>query len=195
MCWNLSRDTNYVFAMKFFIWMLNGSTDFEYVGISNKNANNFTDIDEKTGLPKNFNTAYGPRIKEQLPKVLEELIRDKDSRRAVIHILDKSDLDMLGTNTKSEYPCTDSMTFLIRDNKLNMYCHMRSNNMVKTIVYDIFNFTMFQEYLWRTLQKTYPDLQLGSYYHTCVSAHYFENEQILVDKVLENNEIGIPLLK
>lgn len=193
MVWNLGRETNYNFAMKFFIWMLNGSSDFEYVGIANKNAKNFTDEDPNTKVPKNFNTAYGPRIKEQFPIILEELKRDKDSRRAVIHILEKEDLNMLGTNTKAEYPCTNSITFLIRDNKLNLYTHMRSNNMVKTIVYDAYNFTMFQEFVWKTLKQHYKDLELGSYHHTAVSAHYFSTEQELVDKILKTTELGIPL--
>jgi len=189
--WNKARDVNYEFAMKFFLWMLNGDTDFSYVAGSNANAQNFADKKDDKAMPANFSTAYGPRIQKQLPYILEELKRDKESRRAVIHILNEGDLDMLGTNTKEEYPCTDSLTFMIRDNKLHMYTHMRSNNMVLTICYDMFNFTMFHEYVLRALQVAYPDLELGTYYHNIVSAHYFDREQALVEAVLASTEVGM----
>lgn len=190
--WNKARDVNYEFAMKFFLWMLNGDTDFSYVAGANSNAQNFIDKpkDDKA-MPANFSTAYGPRIKKQLIYILEELERDKESRRAVIHILNEGDLDMLGTDTKEEYPCTDSITFMIRDNKLHMYTHMRSNNMVLTVCYDMFNFTMFHEYVLRQLHMAYPDLELGTYYHNIVSAHYFDREQELVDNILVCGDVGM----
>jgi len=189
--WNKARDMNYEFAMKFFLWMLNGDTDFSYVAGSNANASNFIGKKDDKAMPANFSTAYGPRIQKQLPYILEELKRDKESRRAVIHILNEGDLDMLGTDTKEEYPCTDSITFMIRDDKLHMYTHMRSNNMVLTVCYDMFNFTMFHEYVVRALQAVYPDLELGTYYHNIVSAHYFDREQTLVESVLATSEVGM----
>jgi len=191
MVWNKARETNYEFAMKFFIWMLNADTDFSYVAGSNNKAINFIDKKDDKAMPTNFSTAYGPRIAKQLPYIIDELKRDKDSRRCVIHVLNEGDLDMLGTDTKEEYPCTDSLSFMIRDNKLCMYTHMRSNNMVLTVCYDAFNFTMFHEYLWKVLRETYPDLELGTYYQNIVSAHYFDREQGLVDKILECNEYAM----
>jgi thymidylate synthase len=191
--WNKARDVNYEFAMKFFLWMLNGDTDFSYVAGSNANAKNFQDApkDDKA-MPANFSTAYGPRILKQLPYIIEELVRDKDSRRAVMHILNEGDLDMLGTGTKEEYPCTDSISFMIRDNALHMYTHMRSNNMVLTICYDMFNFTMFHEYMVRALQSAgYPTLTIGTYHHNIMSAHYFDREQKLVDDVLACRDVGM----
>ena len=190
--WNKARDVNYEFAMKFFIWMINGDTDFSYVSGANKNAINFIDKpkDDKA-MPTNFSTAYGPRILKQLPYIIEELKRDPDSRRCVIHVLNEGDLDMLGTDTKEEYPCTDSFTFMIRDGKLNMYTHMRSNNMVLTICYDMYNMTMFHEYLFKVMKNHFPDLKLGTYHHNIVSAHYFDREQELVDKVLGCSDVAM----
>lgn len=197
--WNQSRDMNYEFAMKFFLWMINGDTDFSYVASSNKRAVDFIDKPKDDSiLPSNFSTAYGPRILKQLPFILEELKRDPESRRSVIHVLNEDDLNMLGTDTKEEYPCTDSFTWLIRDNALQMYTHMRSNNMVKTIAYDIFNMTMLHEYVWRALKGTYRSLKLGTYHQNIVSAHYFESEQPLVDKILKDhkdNKIAMPQKK
>jgi len=191
--WNKARDTNYEFAMKFFLWMINGDTDFSYVAGSNPKAKDFIDApkDDTKAMPSNFSTAYGPRINKQMPYIIEELKRDPDSRRCVIHILNEDDLNMLGTETKEEYPCTDSITFLIRDNKLNMYTHMRSNNMVLTLVYDVFNFTMLHEWLFNTLKNSgdFSGLALGTYYQNIVSAHYFDREQTLVDQILDCKEV------
>lgn len=190
--WNKARDMNYEFAMKFFIWMINGDTDFSYVAGSNANAKNFIDApkDEKA-MPTNFSTAYGPRVLKQMPYIIDELRRDPDSRRCVIHVLNEGDLDMLGTDTKEEYPCTDSFTWMIRDNKLQMYTHMRSNNMVLTICYDVYNMTLLHEYVWREMVKIYPELELGTYHHNIVSAHYFANQQGLVDSILGCDDIGM----
>jgi thymidylate synthase len=193
MIWNKARDTNYEFAMKFFLWMINGDTDFSYLSNSNAKAINFVDQpkDDNKAMPTNFSTAYGPRILKQLPYIIKELNDDIDSRRGVIHVLNEDDLLMLGTNTKEEYPCTDSFTFMIRDGKLNMYTRMRSNNMVLTIVYDIFNMTMLHEYVFNVLRKTHTNLKLGTYYHNIVSAHYFMTEQELVDNILSCQELGM----
>ncbi len=189
--WNKAREVDYVFATKFWLWMINGDTDFSYVFSSNKNAANFIDKpkDEKV-MPTNFSTAYGPRILKQLPYIVDELVRDSSSRRAVIHILNEGDLDMLGTDTKEEYPCSMTFSFMIRNDALHMYSNMRSNNCCLTICFDIFNMTMLQEHLYRVLKKTYPDLKLGSYHHTMMSAHYFDREQPLVDKILAADIAG-----
>lgn len=190
--WNKARDTNYEFAMKFFLWMINGDTDFSYVSGSNKHAVEFIDKPkDPNAMPTNFSTAYGPRILKQMPFIIDELSRDKESRRAVIHVLNEDDLNMLGTDTKEEYPCTDSFTFMIRDNKLQMYTHMRSNNMVLTICYDAYNMTLLHEYVYRAMKNVYADLELGTYHHNIVSAHFFDREQGLVDKVLACADIGM----
>lgn len=189
--WNKARDMNYEFATKFWLWMINGDTDFSYVSGANKNAVNFIDApkDDKA-MPTSFSTAYGPRILKQMPFILEELKRDPASRRCVIHVLNEDDLNMLGTNTKEEYPCTDSFTWMIRDDALYMYTHMRSNNMVLTLAYDVYNMTMLHEFVYKKLKYSYPELKLGSYCHNIVSAHYFDREQGLVDAILASAEAG-----
>ncbi len=183
--WNQQRNGNYEFAMKFFLWMLNGSDDYAYVSGVNPNAANYVDP-KKLNAPNqaNFSTAYGPRIVRQLPKIVDELLRDPGSRRAVVSILDEGDLEMLGTGTKEEYPCIESLTFFIRGNKLHCHCQMRSNNMATTVIYDVFCFTLFQEYLLKILQATMPHLEMGTYQHHCTSAHYFDTQEELVNRIL-----------
>lgn len=184
MIWNKARATNYEFAMRFFIWTINGCSDYEYVGGVNKNAQNYID----TSKTQKYSTAYGPRIVRQMEAVIEELNRDLGTRRAVISILEERDLDMLGTDTKEEFPCTESLQFLVRDNKLHCHVKMRSNNMVTTLVYDVFNFTLLQEYVLKRLKTSHYTLAMGNYYHNCGSAHFFAEQQDLVDRILACKE-------
>lgn len=193
--WNSARDVNYIFGMKFFAWMIHGSNDYEYVGLSNPNAKNFTD-EMKDGLPSNFSTAYGPRIVRQLDDIILELMSDSGSRRAIININIPEDKKLLQSTSKQEFPCTTSLILHIRDNRLNLHVSMRSNNVVKTIIYDVFNFTMFQEYILQLLRsKGLTNLSMGTYYHNMVSAHIFESELALVDTILDCKDVTIHMKK
>lgn len=185
--WNKARSTNYEFAQRFFIWMLNGCEDYEYVANVNPNATKLANNTLK------FGTAYGPRICRQLDAVIEELKNNEGSRRAVIEVLNEQDQAMLSVDTKEEYPCTESFTFYIRDNALHMIAKLRSNNMVLTLVYDVYNFTMLQEYVLKRLNSTRETpLSMGTYYHQCGSAHFFESQQGLVNNILSCDEVEMP---
>jgi thymidylate synthase len=175
--WNAARDTNYEFAMKMWLWIINGCDDFAYVGGSNPNAKKFIDAATDEERQKaSFNTAYGPRIKAQLPDVIGELIRNPGSRRATINILDKDDKVLLDQDTKTEFPCIETVTFLYRYDKLHCHVNARSNNMFTTIVYDVFVLTMLQEYVYEYLRRNhdfFSSMRLGSYFHHATSAHIF----------------------
>lgn len=171
------------FAQKFFDWIINGESDIKKLYDSNPNAKKFNDE------TYHRNTAYGPRIVKQLPFIYDELKFDSSSRRAVISILDAEDLTILQDKregrTNVEYPCTNSIQFLIRENKLHIYVNMRSNNMVTTICYDVYNFTSLQKFVLNELVNFYPTLELGSYTHNIISAHIFEDEVELAKKILK----------
>lgn len=118
--------------------------------------------------------AYGQRIWRlplfnQIGGVIQELTRDPLSRRAVITLYD-GPTDLYGGGGKST-PCTLSIQFLIRDGKLNALTTMRSNDVVFGVSYDIFMFTMLQEFLARRL-----DVGLGQYYHRAGSLHLYERD-------------------
>ncbi len=169
--------------------MLSGSNDSDYLQGVNPNSKNYQDNPVKDHF---FSTAYGPRIMSQMQEIIDELIKDEGSRRAVINILLTKDKWILKENTKTEYPCVETLSYYIRDNKFYSQCNMRSNNMVTTLVYDVFAFTMFQEYVYNRLLKFYPKLQMGSYKHHCTSAHYFSDQDKLITGIL--NQISNPHL-
>lgn len=62
-----------------------------------------------------------------------------------------------------------SMQFLIREGKLNLIVCMRSNDIYLGFPYDIFNFSMFQEYIAGKL-----GVKLGEYIHVVGSLHYYK---------------------
>ena len=190
-CWERTRHSYEVYDMKsfkfgtedlgkldynyietFYDWVISGSTDAEEAFKEYPNVAKFLAKPENTELPKNFNTFYGPRIVAQRPSIIKELTNNPNSRRAVISILKDSDLDLLGTDEKLEFPCTDSATFSIRKGKLNCHVHMRSQNMVTVVKLDM--------YLWaRFTCEMAKDLgvETGTFSSSIVSAHVFERDQ------------------
>lgn len=126
---------------------------------------------------------YGARIADQLPQAMELLKHDRHTRRAVIHILRPEDHVIAHTyKATMEYPCAESIHLLIRNDKLCMVVNMRSQNVALTIVYDVYNFTSLQLYIAERL-----GIRCGDYFHNMASAHFYQKEQELVDKILDEH--------
>lgn len=97
------------------------------------------------GLAPNFwPYTYHERIieSEQIDFIIEELIKNKESRRAVIQVRDK-DVDM----HVSDPACLQQLFFNIRDNKLNMSVTMRSNDATQASGMNMYAFIKFQKML------------------------------------------------
>lgn len=132
----------------------------QYFNMFNKNINQFSD-DGKT-----VRGCYGKRISNEIDKILDLFNRDQDTRQAVVNIYSAS--KDLGIATK-DVPCTETLQFLIRDNKLHMIVNMRSNDIMWGFPYDVFMFTSLQEIIANTV-----GVELGSYYHNVGSFHVYE---------------------
>lgn len=143
------------------------------------------------------NSAYGARIFKPHPRiaetassnwtqwqgVIDELVSDSDSRRAVIHI--RSPLDSL--LAKKDVPCTLTLQFFLRDDKLYLVVSMRSSDLVLGIGNDIPAFTLFQEAMALELSKRLgKTIQLGSYVHVSNSLHLYERNFTQVENILNN---------
>jgi hypothetical protein len=103
--------------------------------------------------------------------VLDELRKDPDSRRAVIHIRELRDgFDL------PDVPCTLALQFLLREGKLNLVVHMRSNDIVLGTCYDVPAFTIMQEVMANDL-----GVELGSYFHFANSMHVYERHYEMAD--------------
>ena len=130
-------------------------------GYFNKNIEQFSD-DGKT-----LHGSYGHRIATKMQGVLDKLKEDHDTRQALltIHRVDDSIV-----KTKDP-PCTITLQFTIRDEKLNMHVYMRSNDIVWGTPYDVFVFTTIQKVFANTL-----GIPVGKYYHTATSLHMYERD-------------------
>ncbi|QHB49387.1 dCMP hydroxymethylase [Klebsiella phage PhiKpNIH-6] len=162
---------SYEYAEAFWKFMISGGTDAKEAFKEYPNVAKFIDKPKSDVLPANFNTFYGPRIVAQLPALLKELKEKTNSRRVVFQILQEQDQALLDSDESLEYPCTDSITYYIRDGKLYAHTHMRSQNCAVVMQLDF--------YLQGKLMQYIADkcgVQLGTYSHTMVSAHVFERD-------------------
>jgi len=121
-----------------------------------------------------INSNYGQYIfgqENQFDYVLKALIKDKDSRRAAIIILQPYHT----RNEKmKEIPCTYNISFRIRNNKLNMTVKMRSQDSILGLGSDLPTFSFIHEMMFISLKYTYPELEYGEYYHFVDSFHIYE---------------------
>ena len=121
--------------------------------------------------------AYGPRIGTYLVKVLDKLRSDPDSRQCVINVFDQT-TDYRDT---PDVPCTVSLQFMIRDNRVNLHTTMRSNDVWWGLPYDVFQFTQLQLTVANLLGK-----EAGVYFHTANSLHVYERDFATVHDLMSD---------
>lgn len=127
------------------------------------------------------NSAYGWRIFDrfgfnQWDHVKMLLSETPGTRQAVIHIKDADD-----TPTK-DTPCTVYLQFLLRDGKLNLSVHMRSNDIWMGVPYDMFSFTFLQMKMAMEL-----GVEIGQYTHYAGSLHIYARDY---DTARHNMTVG-----
>lgn len=200
-----SREPNYGFSSGEFFWYWTGRQDLEMMTYYNKRMKDFSN-DGKT-----LSSAYGHRMKVKTEKtgpwspdgwvgetltqwegLKRTLIADPDSRRAVVIINEPRDNTMAAQWGSKDVPCTLSFQFFIRNGKLDMHAHMRSNDIIWGLTSDLFSFTLFQECLLLELQKEdkFKDLELGTYYHTAGSLHIYERHFEQAKRMISEYDSG-----
>lgn len=128
------------------------------------------------------NSNYGYIIKEaynfnQYEYCKQLLIKDKNSRQAIIHI--KVPKNTLEQPTK-DLNCTVCLQFLIRENKLYCTTYMRSNDLWLGFPYDVFQFTCLQVRMAMEL-----GLHIGTYTHIVGSLHLYQRD---FEKAIKNEK-------
>jgi thymidylate synthase len=202
--YNPKREPNYGFAAGEFLWYWQGRQDLEMMTYYNKRMKDFSN-DGKT-----LNSAYGwrlcanvvgfdrrpPHVGRSAPPLTQwdvakmTLDQDPDSRRAVLLINEPADEVTAVTVGSKDVPCTLSLQFFIRDRKLHLHVHMRSNDVVWGLTNDLFSFTLFQECMLLDLKRSFPqfhDLQLGSYFHTAGSLHLYERHYGMAKQCIDHS--------
>ncbi len=156
-----------------FLWYLKGNKFDTSIQQHAKMWTNFINDDGS------INSNYGQYIfgkLNQFDNIIKTLINDKDSRRATIVILQPYHL----LNTWKEIPCTETISFKIRDNKLNMTVKMRSQDAFLGFGSDIPIFSFIHEMVFNVLKDTYKDLEYGNYSHFVESFHVYEKHFDLI---------------
>lgn len=114
-----------------------------------------------------FHGAYGVRVHGNLAKVVQQLQKDESSRQAVVTIFDSHRDLMVDVR---DVPCTLSLQFFLRDDKLLMRTVMRSNDVFLGMPYDFTQFIALQGAIAAAL-----DVEMGMYTHTVGSLHLYES--------------------
>lgn len=171
------------------MWYLSGNDRTDWISNYSSFWKNISD----DGLTAN--SAYGARIFRahdriagkldpkwtQWNYVLEELERDPDSRRAVIHIRSPQDSIL----AKLDVPCTLSLQFFLRNDEVHLVASMRSSDLILGLAYDVPAFTMFQELLAHDLStRLNKEIGLGSYTHVSNSLHIYDRHFDMVERII-----------
>jgi thymidylate synthase len=144
-------------------WYLARTNALDFIAYYIRQYKGFADGDKIFG-------GYGPRLFDwkginQLANVTNLLKKNPDSRKAVIQLFDANDI----VEKHKDVPCTCTMQFMIRSEKMHMFTNMRSNDVFLGLAHDIFCFTMIQEIMARSLA-----VELGTYKHAVGSLHLYD---------------------
>lgn len=185
---NAKRHAKYGFGVGEFLWYWRGSNSLEEMTYYNKRMPGFSD-DGKT-----VNSAYGHIIKgkgrlhvNQWQIAINTLIDDEDSRRAVLQIHHPIHQLIADRSGSKDVPCTLSLQFFIREDKLHLHVHMRSNDVHWGLTYDLFSFTLFQECMLLELRKHYLGLEMGRYIHTAGSLHVYKRHYKMSQEMVDEH--------
>jgi len=192
------------------LWVFSGRNDLMWLGSFLPSAYNYSDDG------RSWAAGYGPRLRQfeghrrpfvgaafaglgphvvidQIQNVVNILLDDPYSTQAVISIYSPDRDQYLMPKTK-DTPCTMYLQFLIRDNKLDCICNMRSND----VVYGAYNINVVE---WMFLQEVivcilsndkyeatdfdFENIKIGDYKHNAGSFHYYEHMFKRIDNILQ----------
>ena len=177
-----NRKFNYKYFAGELAWYLQRDRDIDYIsqfsgfwkGITNPGTNE-------------INSNYGSLIfNEQLEWVIDSIKADKNTRQAIA-FLNQPKYQFEGNK---DFVCTMYLNFFIRDNKLNMKVQMRSNDIFYGLTFDAPFFSFVYQHVLMELQKTYPDLDYGTYFHCADNIHFYERHFELASNIIAEPEIN-----
>ncbi len=122
-----------------------------------------------------FDYTYGSRVQPQLANCLKLLKKDINTRRAVINVYDKCDLEA-AAHDRREVPCVTQGIFGCHNGKLDMTITMRSNDIVDAAPADLYGFGGIQKYMAEEC-----DVEVGNLTLFTKNSHIIVNNSI--DKI------------
>lgn len=176
-----NRPFNWKYLAGELAWYLHRDRDIDYIsnfssfwkGITNPNSNQ-------------INSNYGSLVinDEQISWVVESLKKDINSRQAIM-FFNRPDFQFEGNK---DFVCTMYANFFVRDNALMMKVQMRSNDIFYGLTFDAPFFSFLHQSVWHILKETYPDLNIGYYFHYADNLHYYERHFEMADLILAEEE-------
>ena len=201
-----ARKTNLKYLLGEFVWYLNGSSDPEVIIFYSKFWNNIRNKTEDM-VPAGYeletvNSNYGHRIFGRnmnllVPKAIDGVVRgisqwkstiellskDKETRQAIMNIHVPADRHA----GNSDVPCTLTLQFFIRQDRLHLIVNMRSNDAILGFTNDVFQFTMLQEAMLCSIKGVYPELKLGRYMHNAGSYHIYDRHYDMAKAIIADD--------
>lgn len=117
----------------------------------------------------------------QYYKVVNELIHNRDSRRAIM-VYNRPSIWIEGKEDgKNDFICTNAHTYYIRDNKLHVVVQMRSNDVVFGYKNDYAWAKYIQEEIRKDLIVVYEKLELGDIFWQVQNLHIYDRHFWIVD--------------
>jgi len=164
------------------LWYDSQDLSIQFIG---ERAKTWKDVASTDGL---INSNYGflvynPANYSQYKHVKEELIANKDSRRAIMIYIRPSMWYDYKKNGMNDFVCTLGVHYMIRNNKLIAVVSMRSNDFIYGFFNDYYWQAVVYERLFNDLKKTYKDLEYGNIVWIANSLHVYEKHFKLLKKM------------
>lgn len=161
---------NFIFSKKRKWKIEYAQKEWEWYLSKNPNGNEIAKIapiwlnhmDENGNIRSNYGWQWSRN--NQIDKVLDKLIKNDETRQAVISIYDGKEIDTY----KYDTPCTLSIHFQIADGELCMTVNMRSNDLWYGFCNDQYCFSKLQQYIASELK-----VKIGWYYHFSSNMHLY----------------------
>jgi thymidylate synthase len=133
---------------------------------------------------------FSPENGSQFDKVVAELKKNPESRRAVIIYTRPSMWEEYNVDGRSDFMCTNAVQYMIRDGLVHAFVQMRSNDAV---------FGYKNDRFWQktVLDRVAAKLELpaGALHWNAGSLHVYERHFYLVDHYAKTGELSITQAK
>jgi thymidylate synthase len=120
----------------------------------------------------------------QFSYVLLKLIEDPTSRQATMIYTRPTMHQDWNEDGMSDFVCTNTVQYLMRNGKLDVVVQMRSNDIVFGYRNDYAWQKYMQDQLVFALQDVYHDLEAGTIYWNAASLHVYERHYPLIEKYI-----------
>lgn len=172
----VDRPFNFKYFAGELAWYLHRDPDIDYISHFSQFWKGLTNPDTNQ-----VNSNYGKLVlnNQQLGWVIDSLVKDRETRQAIM-LFNRPEFQFKGNR---DFVCTLYANFFIRNNMLHMKVQMRSNDIFFGLTFDAPFFAFLQQTVHKILQETYPNLELGYYFHNADNIHFYERHFELVEKI------------